>query len=124
MYRRGRRVATLLIITLLLLLFLVPRAYLRRTGELVAWHSARARADAAAGKSAADALTALAAAYDARAPVLKLFLSHTAVDAPAAAIAAALPLTEREALLSALNTVDAAVAHLLSIESFCAENLL
>ncbi len=124
MYKKTKRVCLALIFALLIFLFVVPRLYLGRLcGELLTLNEA-ARAAVYAGGDARTYLLLMDKRYQESAPVLRLYLNHTSVDETAVAIAACAPLTEREALLAGLSTIEILLEHLNGIERFGFANLL
>ena len=123
MNKRIKRMATLLIILLLLALFIVPRTYLNKVCTEISALSASARQAVRLNGDPAPELARMKRAYDRSAPKLRLFLNHSSVDALGVAIVACTPLTEPEALLSALNEVEAAATHLKNIESLTPDSL-
>lgn len=124
MYRKAKRICAGIILALLLFLFIAPRVYLTRLcDELLALNDA-AIAAARAGGHAETYLERMDARFEESAPVLRLYLNHTSVDETAAAIAACVPITDREALLSGLSTIEILLEHLRGIERFGFANLL
>ena len=123
MHKRTQEIITIGIVLLLLLLFTLPRRYLTRVCREMTALTAQAEMEAVAQRDAGDALLRLALVYQESSGKLKLFLDHVSVDAVGAAIAACVPQSEPDALVAGLRTVNAAVAHLLGIESLTAENL-
>ncbi len=124
MERTVRSMVNAAFIGLLLFLFIVPPRYVNKVcGQMTALTAAAAER-AIAGEDARDELGQLNRLYEQTAPVLRLFLDHTGVDEVGAAIRVCEPLTEPEALLSALNAVNAAAEHLMHIESFGPDSVL
>ena len=112
-----------LLLLILILACTLPRLWLNRVcddlSETAQLASAAIRAEADPGPYLAE----LERVYERAAPKLQLFLDHAAVDEVGAAVGVCAPLTGREAILSALNAVQAAVAHLRSIESLSLGNI-
>ena len=123
MHRRVRRTATILILLMLAALFTVPRAYLDGVCKEILSASMEARVIAQSGDDPGGTLQNMQAVFEQSAPKLRLFLDHGAVDALGAAIVMSVPLTEPEALLSALNEVEAAAGHLKNIESLSPDSI-
>ena len=123
MHKRTQKAITLGFIIILLLLFTLPRCYLTRVCREMTALTAEAEAKAISGLDTGDVLLRLQCVYRENSGKLKLFLDHVSVDAAGAAIAACTPLSEPDALVPALHTVNAALQHLLGIESLTVENL-
>lgn len=113
MFHRVKCVLTGLFILLLLFAFTVPRARLMRgCAELMALAD-----EAETAKDPAPALDRLMALYAEESRVFRLFIDHGAVEAVGAAVAAAQPLREEEALKSALSVLREALEALMRIET-------
>lgn len=123
MHKRVQRIATVAILLLLLFLFLVPRTYLDGVCDAITLTAAAARRALAVGGDPADELVRMRQTYERSAGTLRLFLDHGSVDALGMAIVACQPLTEPETLLSMLGEVEAAAAHLKSIESLSTDSI-
>ncbi len=119
MFVKVKRVMTLAFLLFLLFAFTVPRSYLNRCcDELLALANR-----ASAAESPALPLDEMAALYEKKSRVLRMFINHGAVEAVSAAVAAARPLKEKEALESALSVLRSAIEGLRSIESLCLDGL-
>lgn len=124
MDKRVRRVVTVCILLLLVMLFTLPNLYLTRVCREMTAQTAAAEAALSVGGDPAPALLRLSLLYERHDAPLKLFMDHVSVDAVGAAIAACTPLSEPDALIAALHTVNAALSHLGDIESLTPESLL
>ena len=126
MYNRVKRIGTCLIVLILLLLFTVPSGYLRRFSD-EAYRLIDA-AEAAAGRDDAEGVRISVASLQQRtaeaARVLRLFISHDAVDDMALAIAVIDPAADRAALKESLIAARLDIAHLSGIEVFSWDTLL
>ena len=124
MYKKTKRVCAGIILALLVFLFIAPRVYLTRLcDELLALNDAAIEA-VRDDRRAGAYLERMYERFDKSAPVLRLYLNHASVDETAAAIAACVPLTDRETLLSGLSTIEILLEHLEGIERFGFANLL
>ncbi len=116
--------STIVVCGFLLFLFIVPRLYVSRLCGRLSALSAQAAACALSEQDAGESLVEMERTFEVCAPKLRLFIDHASVDAVGACLAACQPLTEREALLAALNELDVALLHLSGIEGFALANLL
>lgn len=125
MYKRVKRIATLALILILIVLFTVPRRYLARVTDDMLSLSAQAATSARAndGKTA-QYLAEMELLFDSAEPKLQLFMHHGAVDEVTAALGACQPLLPHADLLSALNVLNAALSHLAGLERLQLINLL
>lgn len=123
MTKRVKRLATLIIVLLLLALFTLPRAYLARVCKQMLASSTAAAQAAQLDGDPAPHLARLKELYEKSAPTLRLFLDHATVDAVGAAIATCAPLRDQDELLSTLSVLNAAIRHAQSIETLSAESI-
>ncbi len=124
MFKRVKWICFAAIAAVLLFLFVVPRIYLTRTCDELLSLTQEASAAARAGEDASGCLERMNELFESRAPVLRLYLDHSSVDEAAVAIAACVPVTDRETLLAGLGVVDIVLRHLEGIEKFGFANLL
>ncbi len=124
MTKRTQRAFTAIIIVFLLVLFTLPGVCLRNAVSEMLTVTAEAEAAALSGGDPSLALVRLQRLYERHSVFWKMFLDHVSVDAAGAAIEACTPLSEPDALVSALHTVNAALRHLLGIEKLTASSLL
>ena len=123
MDKKTKRIANVVVAAALLMLFILPRSYLDGVCGQILQTSREARQAVLENGDPGPVLTGMEGIYERHAPKLRLFLDHGSVDELGMAIVACTPLSDREALFSALNEVEAAVEHLKSIETLSTDSL-
>ena len=118
MFQAVKRAATVVIIALLVYLFIVPSAFLRRLTDRLTLEARSAQSALADGGSPREQLTRMREELSRKADTLKLFLDHDSVDAVLASVSALEPLVQPDELRSALAAVLAELEHLRGIEQF------
>lgn len=126
MFNLVKRIGTCLIALLLVLLFTLPSGYLSRYSDEALRQIAEA--EAAAGRGDAEAVRKSVASLQRRteeaARVLRLFISHDAVDEMAVSVAVIDPAADGAALRESLIVARLSIAHLSGIEVFSWDTLL
>lgn len=118
MFNVVKRCVTILFLCALAFLFIAPSRYLGRLADDLMLEAEAARTAVAEDADPAPHLSRMRTRMEEASDTLRLFLDHASVDEAMAAIAACEPLREREALLSALTTVQTTLSHLKNIELF------
>ncbi len=126
MFNRVKRIGTCLIALILVLLFTLPSGYLSRFSDEA--FRLIGEAEAAAGRgdaeTARDSVASLQRRTEEAARVLRLFISHDAVDEMALAVAVIDPAADKAALKESLIAARLGIAHLSGIEVFSWDTLL
>ncbi len=118
-----RRAANVVVAAILILLFVVPGNYLNDVCGQIVQIGDGVRQTIQNNGDPEEALVQMEQVYVRNAPKLRMFLDHASVDALGVAIVACTPLTDHEAILSALNEVEAAVEHLKNIEALSTDSI-
>lgn len=123
MHKRIKRIALIVILLLLAALFIFPRMYLNDVCDEMLLLSSAARSAVLQNEVPTTELARMSSKFADVSSKLRLFLGHASVDALGVAITSCEPLTDADSLLSGLNQVEAAVEHLVGVESLSPDNI-
>lgn len=124
MYSASKKIATVLILCLLLYLFTVPSIFLTRVVDELQLQAGAARRAVESDEDPGPHFEAMVALMDDSADRFRLFLDHDLVDETLVAVHALSPMTDPEHLFSDLEALEILLDHLKDAEVFSFRSIL